>query len=273
MNPLQKYFRQPKIYVALPSKGVYYKNGQLQGEPTNLPIFGMSGMDEIVFKTPDALFSGEATIKVLESCCPAIKDAWSMPTLDVDYLLVAIRIATFGNNMTFNHSCTNCQAQNDFEIDLTTILEYFGNIEYKNQIEVDGLIITVRPLTYRQMSNINIETFKLQKQLYQVSNEWTEEEKQSFLDNIYKLISNQQIESFLMMIEAVQTSEATVDNAGYIKEWFKNSERAIYDAIRKHLEEVGKVWRIPKSHIKCDECGHEQDVEISMDQSSFFGNA
>ena len=88
-NPLQKYFRQPKVFISLPSKGLFYPEGALQGDHNNAPIFGMTGMDEIIFKTPDALFNGEATVKVVESCCPYIKDAKDMPSIDVDALLVA----------------------------------------------------------------------------------------------------------------------------------------------------------------------------------------
>ena len=50
-------------------------------------------VDEIIFKTPDALFNGEATVRVVESCCPYIKDAKDMPSIDVDALLVAIHLS------------------------------------------------------------------------------------------------------------------------------------------------------------------------------------
>jgi hypothetical protein len=50
-NPLQQYFRQPKIFINLPSQGVYNKPGSIQGEVSNMPVFGMTGMDEILMKT------------------------------------------------------------------------------------------------------------------------------------------------------------------------------------------------------------------------------
>ena len=71
-NPLQQYFRQPKIFISLPSKGLYYGAGSFQGDYNSVPIMAMTGMDEILMKTPDALFNGEATFKVIESCCPFI---------------------------------------------------------------------------------------------------------------------------------------------------------------------------------------------------------
>ena len=67
-NPLQKFFRQPKIYISLPSKGIFNKLGSIQGDFSNLPVYGMTGMDEILMKTPDALLSGETTARIFESC-------------------------------------------------------------------------------------------------------------------------------------------------------------------------------------------------------------
>ena len=71
-NPLKQYFRQPKIYITLPSKGVFYSPDDISGLFENIPIYGMTGMDEIILKTPDALMSGESTVKIVQSCCPTI---------------------------------------------------------------------------------------------------------------------------------------------------------------------------------------------------------
>ena len=47
-NPLQKYFRQPKIFIKLPSAGVYCQPGNIQGDSNHMPVYGMTGMDEII---------------------------------------------------------------------------------------------------------------------------------------------------------------------------------------------------------------------------------
>jgi len=50
-NPLQQFFRQPKIYVGLPSKGIFNKPNTVSGDINRMPIYGMTGMDEIILKT------------------------------------------------------------------------------------------------------------------------------------------------------------------------------------------------------------------------------
>jgi len=99
INPLAGYYRQPKIYLDLPSKGNYYTQGSLDvSEDGRYPVYAMTAKDELMYKTPDALMNGQATVEVIKSCIPSIKDPWKMPSLDVDACLVAIRIATYGSN-------------------------------------------------------------------------------------------------------------------------------------------------------------------------------
>lgn len=270
-NPLQKYYRQPKMFVSLPSKGLYYEPGNLKGDYTNVPIFGMTGMDEIIFKTPDALFNGEASSKVIESCCPYISDARNMPSLDVDAILVAIRMATYGEFMSFNTTCANCGSENDFDVDLKNIVEYYGQQKFDSKIQIDQeLTVNIRPLSYKELNEVSMENFKLQRTLFQLNG--TEEEKQQeMLDNIYKRLADLQVQLFMLSIESVITPEGTVTDNEQIREWLQNSDRAIYTLIKERLEQNKNVWAMPKQHTKCASCGHEDHLLITLDQSNFFG--
>jgi len=276
-NPLQKYYRQPKIYTSLPSKGLFYPQGALQGDYNNVPIFGMTGMDEIIFKTPDALFNGEATTKVIESCCPYIKDASSMPSTDVDALLIAIRIATYGNDMDLTHTCPNCGAVNEFVVNLQQMLDYFSSLNFDGKIKIDDLTITIRPLAYHEITKFNIENYKLQKMLYQLSKAESADDNEAMLkmqDDIYKRIAEMQIELFLTSIESVQMVEGgIVDNGEFIKDWLENTDRQFFKRIKDKLEANKNQWELPKQHVKCTSCGHESDVAVTLDQANFFGKS
>lgn len=269
-NPLQKFFRQPKIYISLPSKGLYYEPGALAGDYNNVPVFAMSGMDEIIMKTPDALFTGEATANVIESCCPYIKNAKSMPGIDIDALLIAIRIATFGNTMNVSHSCKNCGEENDYEIELNPLLEYFSNLKFLNTITIsESLVIRIRPLQYDEMNYFAIENFKLQKTLYQISNT-SEEEKQQQIDKIYKELSELQLQLFLTAIESVQAESVTVLEKSFIEDWLRNTERDTYKIIKDKLEKNKESWSMPEQPVQCASCSSTNSIVVGIDQSNFF---
>lgn len=272
-NPLQKYFRQPKIFTSLPSKGVYYPEDTLQGDHTNVPIFGMTGMDEIIMKTPDALFNGESTVKVIESCCPYIKNAWKIPSIDIDALLVAIRIATYGSEMDVLHTCPECKSENDLTIDLTRIMEHFNVQTFDGTIKIGDLTIIIRPLMYEEITKFNMENYKLQKMLMQLSrveSAGDDTETKKIEDDIYKKISDMQVELFLTSIESIQLPEGIVDDSAMIEEWIKNSDRDFFKKIKEKLEANKNQWDIPTQPIKCTNCGHESHAEITMDQANFF---
>jgi hypothetical protein len=270
-NPLQKYFRQPKIYITLPSKGLFYEPGTLQGDYNNVPIFAMSGMDEIIFKTPDALFSGEATIKVIESCCPFIKDASVMPGIDIDAIMIAIRIATFGENMSIGHVCQECQSDNEYDVPLGALLDYFNNLKFNSNIKVnEEVTIRIRPLQYSEMNHFSLENFKMQKMLFN-SSDLPDEERQKIIDQIYKDLSEIQLQLFLTSIESVHLPDLVVTDKKFIEEWLRNTDRSVYNTVKEKLEENKTAWDIPQQHVTCPECNHETDLTITMDQSSFFG--
>jgi hypothetical protein len=269
-NPLQKYFRQPKLYVNLPSKGLYYPQGHLKGDYNNVPIFGMTGMDEILFKTPDALFNGEASSKVIESCCPTISNARLMPSLDVDAILIAIRMATYGETMSIGHNCANCGAENEFDIDLKPVVGYYSELAFENAVPIGDITVRLRPLNYEEMTQFGIENFKLQRMLYQIT-DVPEAQQQEHLDNIYQSLAEIQVNLFMLSIESVLTPEGLVEDREMIKEWLQNSEKSVYSIIKAQLEKNKDTWSIPKQNIKCGNCGTEASVEITLDQSSFFG--
>ena len=101
-NPLAKHFRQPVLYIKLPSNGRWWPEGSVDIPVTGeIPVYSMTAKDEITMKTPDALMNGSSTVHVIESCCPSIHNAWKMPAIDLDSILIAIRIASYGKEMEF----------------------------------------------------------------------------------------------------------------------------------------------------------------------------
>lgn len=271
-NPLQNYFRQPKIFIDLPSKGIYNKIGTIDGSAERLPVYGMTGMDEIIAKTPDALLSGESSVKIIESCCPSIKDGWDISTLDSELIFAAIKIATFGNEMNISHICKACGEINDYTIDLSTVIDHLMSCKYDNKIVIKDLIIKTKPFTYKQFTEFNIKNFQLRQKISQVEQIESKDEQQASINDLWYELAVIQKDSYVASIDSVQTAERTVTERGYILEWIENCDKEITDAIKKHINETKKQWEIPPVSVKC-ECGQETSISIDLDYSNFFGNA
>jgi hypothetical protein len=184
-NPLQQYFRQPAIYVQLPSKGKFYPPGAIDLPVNNeLPVFPMTALDEITQRTADALFNGQATIKTIESCVPNIKDAWSIPSIDMDTLLIAIRIASYGHELEFESSCPSCSNENNYLVDLRVLLDQLEAPDYNKTINYGDIEIFLRPLNYRQQNKAAMEQFEDQKLMEMIpESDITDKEKIELLSS------------------------------------------------------------------------------------------
>ena len=134
-NPLKQFFRQPAIYLRLPSEGRHWPNGSLN-MPDNkeLPVFPMTAIDEITYRTPDAVFNGQAVVNVIQSCVPNIKDAWVVPGVDLNAVLIGIRIASYGHEMEINTKCPNCGHESEFSVDLRMVLDQIKEPDYNKTI-------------------------------------------------------------------------------------------------------------------------------------------
>lgn len=272
-NPLQKFFRQPKIYLSLPSQGNFYPPGVINGDPGNLPVFGMSAMDEILFKTPDALFNGEATVSVIKSCIPGITQPWVMPQIDVDACLVAIRIATYGQTLETSFTCSKCGEDNKFDLDLSKTLEYFLGLTYDTQVIAGPLMITLRPLNYKEVTEMNLKTFSLRKQLYQSVPGETDDEKNQRLNKAYQEIAELTSVGYKQSIAKVESDDAQVTDKDQISEWLKHSDKEFFDKVSNKLEELGNKWKLQAQKVKCTNCDAENSVTMGMDNSDFFVKA
>jgi len=272
-NPLQQYFRQPKIYIKLPSGGVFNKLGSLQGDVTNMPVYGMTGMDEIIMKTPDALMSGEASVKVIQSCCPYIKDAWELSNIDTDQVLAAIRIATYGNEIEVATKCKDCGADNEYSLELSRLIEHFNLFKYINSVKINDLTIKMQPLSYRQSTDFNLRNYELQKQLQQAAAVEDDAEQKKLVNTIFVKLSDLQNEIFFSSIECVETATETVTDRMFIKEWVSNCDKAIFDAIKNNFEENRENLKAPPFVAKCESCGVDNEVNFNLDETNFFVNA
>jgi hypothetical protein len=278
MNPLAKYFRQPAIHLSLPSLGKFWPIGSLEMNMSNqIEVYPMTTRDEITIRTPDALLNGSSMVSLFQSCCPQIKDAWKMPGCDVDAILIAIRIASYGQNMDIDTICTNpeCKNENKHELDLTVILDSIKSPNYNKTVDVSNIKIKLKPITYFDNNKSRMLVFEQDRAIAAATDQSMpdEEKLQIFQKHLDKMI---EINAELMVAatEYIETpDQQKVDNVEFITEFYNNCDRKIISEIRNRIDEYAKSMTLPKPKIKCDACDTEYTVEVGFDYANFFANA
>ena len=272
-NPLQKHFRQPKIFISLPSKGVYNNPGTIRGDVTRLPVYGMTGMDEIIIRTPEALLTGESTVRIIQSCCPNIVDAWSLTALDTELVLTSIKIATYGNKLEVKHTCPECKTLNDYELDLGKFIEHYAQFKYNNTVQLDELSVKIQPLTYKQATDFNLRNFGLQQRMAQALALPEGDERNKMVADLFQQLSVLQNEIYAASVESVELPDQVVTEQTFIQEWLRNSEKSVLDQIKMVFEDNTERLKTPNQDVECDNCHHVSSVSVELDQSNFFVKA
>lgn len=274
-NPLAKHFRQPAIFLKLPSQGKYWKEGSIDLPVTgDLPVYPMTTKDEITLRTPDALLNGQGVVDVIQSCCPNIKNAWEMPNNEADPILIALRIASYGSTMSINTNCSHCNAENRYDVDLNQVLDTVRFPNFEQKLTQDGLTFKFKPQTYLTANKANLAAFEEQKLLEILLQQSTEDDKKlaEFNTRLQKL-NELNVDLLAESVEYIQTEEGEkVVNTQFIKEFFDNANSATVKEVQKSINEINKQSQIPNMRVVCDSCEKDYEVSLEFNYSSFFGN-
>jgi hypothetical protein len=276
-NPLSKHFRQPAVYIKLPSNGTWYPEGTIDipvsGE---IPIYPMTARDEITLKTPDALLNGTSTVHVIESCCPAIKNAWKMPSVDLDPVLIAIRLATYGKEMDFTTVCPHCETINELGVDISVILDKITPAvdRYKDTVKLNDLEIVLKPQSYEDYNKNNMLNFQEQRILQLVQNaDLDEEQKTKQFDELFQQLIETGINQVGKSIASINLADGTsVTDQTYIHEFLDNCDKAVWEAIKAKLEDIKRADTYNEVTVTClnTECGKEFKTPFVFEQTNFF---
>jgi RNase P subunit RPR2 len=273
VNPLKQYFRQPAIYLQLPSKGEFWADGSLAlPETGELPVLPMTAIDEITYRTPDALFNGQAVVNVLQSCIPNVKNGWEAPAVDVNAMLIGIRIASYGHDMDVGTTCPECNTDAEVTIDLRVMLDAVKMPDYTKTIQYGDLEITFQPITYRDQNKTNQLQFEAQRQVQAITlNEvMPDAEKVIELNKALGRITELTLEALKWSIASIRTPQAMVTEPEHIQEFLQNCDRKLFMSIRDRIVEMRTNADLPPIAVKCENCGHEYEQSVQLDMASFF---
>ena len=277
-NPLRKYFRQPKVYITLPSKGKFYPEGDIEIPETNeFPVFAMTAKDELTMKTPDALLNGAATVDVIRSCIPTIKNPWAMPSIDLDAALIAIRIATYGDQMEITTKVPGTGEERTFTVDLRQLLNKLVTKEYDTETVINDMKVSIRPLTYKEFTDASLKTFEEQRIFNLVNDdEIPDQEKLARFNVSFQKLTDLTVTSLAKSIVKITIGDTEVTNNVHIDEFVKNADKDFYNQVLAHIETQRDLFVLEPLKVTSSEediaagAPKEYEVPITFDQSNFF---
>ena len=280
VNPLAKHLRQPKIYIKLPSRGKYWPEGSLNiTETGEYPVYAMTAKDEILFKTPDALLNGQATVDVIQSCIPDVKDAWKAPSIDMDAMLVAIRMASYGELLPMKGMVPGTDIEKEFDLNLQQLLDRYTSTEFVDTFKIEGFNVQIKPVTYKTLTSQSVKAFEEQRIFQIVNNEEANPtEKLEAFQKSFKALTELNIGIVVESVTAIQIDgeQDAVVNKAHLKEFIEGADAKVYNQITEH---IGKEkYKFTQKPLKIEATAEEMEkgapkvyeMPITFDQSNFF---
>lgn len=275
-NPLLQYYRMPGLNVALPTRGAFMPPGTIAlTQAGSLPVLPMRAQDELLLKNPDALMSGYAIEKLIESCVPGIASARLISTPDLDVLLLAIRAATYGDTMTMNAPCPECGHDNEYTTDLPSMLSTTKFIEPENPVRLsDDVVVYVRPYNLHNATALALASFEEARKHQALDAEGAEQhERTRVMNESLERLAKMNMHILADCVVKVVVPVATVEDRRAIYEFLTNVKKPWVGKIEKVLTKINNQGVDKSVHAECAKCHHTWTTEVEFNPSTFFGES
>ena len=208
---------------------------------------------------------------------PNILNPWQMPSVDLDACLVAIRIATYGEQLEITTKVPIIGDERSFNIDLRQILNGLVTPEFDSSLSVDDVRVELRPLTYKEFTDSNLKTFEEQRIFSLVNDDDLDDSVKLERFNIsFKKLTDLTVSMMSKSIAKISIGDTEVTNPEHIEEFVNNVDKEFFKGITDHLEVQRKKFAIkPLVATSSDEdvaqgAPETYEVPITFDQSNFF---
>ena len=279
-NPLIKYYRNAKLSIALPSRGKYYAEGVLDlDDEGELAIYPMTAQDEITLQNPDALLTGQAVVDVIKSCVPGVLKPRNLLACDIDVLMIATRVASYGEEANMEINCVECGESNTYSLSLDTLLSQTETLDEHYEVVLDNaLTVFIKPGSFEAMvrqQKAAFENSKLEDAIR--TPEMSEEQRIKILSRVFEQMAklnfdliNESVSSVVFTQETDGGDEiVTIDNKTHIAEWLQNVDKATVDKLEEKILDVNKVGIAKTVPATCKECDHKWEARIEFNPVNF----
>lgn len=273
-NPLQRYFRQPSLYLTLPSMNRWYTASDVAAAANGeIAIYGLTAIDDIMLNTPDAMLNGQALEKVISNCAPSIKNVKHLLLPDLDAVFVAIKLATTGQGYPMDRKCPNCAHENTHDLNCQHVLDNMTFVEDADcTLMLDDLKIYVKPYTFEMRHIFMQRQFEEQNLVNQLAQDLDDFARSKIIAESVERLSRITYELVSNSVEKIQLPDGTVvTDRAQIAEWLFNITSTQAEAVINQVNALNQVGVQKRITFTCEECAHVWDEQVEFDPISFFG--
>lgn len=269
-NPLMAYQRKPKFELNLPSNGRYWDDGSINYS-AKIAVFPLTGQDELLLKNVSPMLIRSVLVEIINKSIPSIVNAWKMPSIDQDAIMIAIRCASYGPLMRITNKCTACGKIHESTVDLSDTVPNIKTPNYDDPIMLEDVTIWIKPLSFQQIADAALEDQRKLAVIRQLEDgNITSDERNKIISANLTNLSIDKVRQIARNIEKVIVDQITVSNTEYIQEWLLNTDRQTFNDVMEAVSNKSAEYNLPKVKISCNDCGHQDLIDLEFDSSTFL---
>lgn len=282
------------VTMALPSLGAFYGPDVMRSDPSSVEVLPISVIDEINFRDPFKIVSGAAVREMVARACPAVARPELLCKVDVDAILVASRIASYGSNLEITLRCQNrmavkrdadgaesvgpCEEPVELKVDLNRVLAQFQPIGQPDEWQVklpNGQVVQLVPIPYASVLRGMIEVADQAKEAKRLELEKRDRDidalsrlQESSMDKAAKF----QVSLLIDSIAFVRTNAGQrISDVRQITEWLRSVPTTWVLQVNDLLNaKTAAIDKYGMASFTCPACSFKNDVPVNMDMTSFF---
>jgi len=187
---------------------------------------------------------------------------------------LAIQYATYGNDLTHEHTCSNCKEIAEYKIDVNEILNRFPEIDYIDPILYEDINIHVRPPTLEnvtRMALIDLEQKKIIQNLQKVDDDTDDMDIASKFYTSFKKIATFNVDMLANAISRIESPDAVVEDTKMISEFLQNVPTTVVGQLNTAIEKIAvKPEDLNKMKFKCEGCDTVDEVYLEINPINFL---
>lgn len=197
-----------------------------------------------------------------------------MPSIDLDTILIGIRIASLGHEMEFESTCPHCQHENSFALDLRVVMGNIRNPDYSQSVKHGDIEVFLKPMTYEQVNANSMSQYEDQKLIEMLpASDLPEEEKIKRINETFLKLTRMTLDAVSESIGMIRANSEIVVEPEFIREFINNCDRDLYGRVRDTIIKIREESELKPLDITCQGCQKEYETPFTLNVTNFFGGA
>ena len=189
------------------------------------------------------------------------------------------RIATYGETMDMTFTVPGANESVSHSVNLPALLDTIRGTSIKSEVVLeDGLKISIRPLTYKDMTATSLQTFQQQKMYAAVQDsQMSDEEKSTRFNEAFKKLTELNESILLKNISVITLADGTeVADPTQIKEFIDNANAKLIKDIESQVMVLRTQGAVKPLKLKASEeqikkgAPATYEVPVTFDNANFF---